>query len=210
MSTSVKIALCATAVFLCAAAPVSADPPPWAPAYGRREKHREYEHEREHIHRVYVVPAPRQVIIEEPPSVYVAPYGISQGTCSRGAIGALVGAGTGAYIGSNVGHRDGRAAAIVAGGIIGALVGGAIGHSMDEVDQNCVGRALEFGESGQAVAWRNPDNDELYTVAPGRIFRAGDGRYCREYTAHAVIAGRRERIYGRACRRPDGTWQIMN
>lgn len=33
------------------------------------------------------------------------------------------------------------------------------------------------------------------------------GRDCRQYTLEATIAGKRQRIYGTACRQPDGAWE---
>ena len=33
--------------------------------------------------------------------------------------------------------------------------------------------------------------------------------YCREYTKTVSIGGQRERAYGTACYRPDGSWEIV-
>lgn len=183
--------------------PAFAEPPPWAPAWGWRAKHHQHERDEDEDEgrQVYVVP--RQ-------PVYVSPYGASQGTCYREALGALIGAGTGAYVGSNVGKGGGRTAAIVGGGIIGAIVGGIIGRSMDQVDQHCVGQVLEYAETGHPVEWRNPDNGASYTVSPVKTYQESSGRYCREYTATARVAGRPQQTYGTACRQPDGSWQLAN
>jgi surface antigen len=32
---------------------------------------------------------------------------------------------------------------------------------------------------------------------------------CREYTIDAVIGGKREKVYGTACRQPDGSWSVQ-
>jgi surface antigen len=197
-------------------APVKADPPPWAPAHGWREKHddddrghhhkggrrdREAYYAERHYQPVYVMPwrggSP-------------APYGIAQGTCNRQMLGAVVGGGAGAVLGSTIGKGDGKLLAVAGGAILGVLAGGAIGHSMDEVDQNCIGQTLEHAPNGQRIAWRSPEGSQQYTVVPTQTFQAEDGRYCREYTADAQIGGHVQKTYGMACRQPDGSWQIVN
>ena len=81
---------------------------------------------------------------------------------------------------------------------------------MDQVDQNCVGQALERAETGQTVAWINPETSTRYQVTPIRTYQDSRNRYCREYTTRGTIDGRVEQLYGTACRQPDGSWQIMN
>jgi surface antigen len=165
--------------------PALADPPPWAPAHGARAKHK---HGRE------VQP------------VYVLPYGLDRGTCSRDLIGGAIGGVAGGVLGSQVGKGDGRLAATAAGVVIGVLVGGAIGRSMDEADQACVGQVLEHMDDRRPVRWAHNGD---YTVVPLRTFESEAG-YCREYQTRAVIGGRTQTAYGRACRQPDGAWRIMN
>jgi surface antigen len=80
---------------------------------------------------------------------------------------------------------------------------------MDRVDQACIGQALEQAPAGQSVAWTNPDGGQ-YRVTPVRTYEAGDGRYCREYQTSAIIGGRKEKVYGTACRQPDGSWQVQS
>ena len=77
---------------------------------------------------------------------------------------------------------------------------------MDQVDQSCIGQALERVETGRTVVWRNPDNGRDYRVTPTKTYRSG-GEYCREYTTTVIIGGRSERAQGRACRQPDGSWR---
>ncbi len=80
---------------------------------------------------------------------------------------------------------------------------------MDEVDQNCVGQVLEHAGDGQQIAWNNPQTGAQYQVVPTRTVQGSDGRYCREYTSTSVVSGRNQQTYGRACRQPDGSWQIV-
>ena len=71
--------------------------------------------------------------------VYVAPCGISQGTCNRALLGKVLGGAAGAAIGYQIGRGNGNTAAIIGVTVLGVIVGGNIGLSMYRVDQGCVG-----------------------------------------------------------------------
>ncbi len=123
--------------------------------------------------------------------------------------GMLVGALVGATVGSQVGSGSGRKLAILAGTFAGAAIGGAVGKSMDENDRLRVGQSLETVRTGVPSAWRNPDTGNEYTVTPTRTYDASSGP-CREYTVDAVIGGKPEKVYGTACRQPDGSWKTKS
>lgn len=169
--------------------PVTAEPPPWAPAHGYRAKHKT-----KHWPKSYATYQRRPVL--------------ELGRCNRDVLGGILGGGAGAAIGSTLDHGDGRAAAIVGGAIIGVLVGGAVGHYMDSVDQNCVGQTLERTPNGQTIAWRNDESGEVYRVTPSDTFQRQDGHTCRHYTTEALIDGQQQQISGTACRQPDGAWKL--
>ncbi len=169
-----------------------ADPPPWAPAWGYRAKHKgkgKWKHKQQQY-------------------AYAAPYGIDLGRCNRDILGGVLGGATGAAVGSTIGKGDGKTAAIVGGAILGVLVGGAIGSYMDDVDQNCIGQALEHARDGETIHWNNGGNQ--YAVTPVSTQQFADNRYCREYSTTGVIGGRAENLYGRACRQADGSWQFVD
>ncbi|HEX7111981.1 MAG TPA: glycine zipper 2TM domain-containing protein [Mizugakiibacter sp.] len=108
----------AVAVAACVAAPVLADPPPWAPAHGRRAKHHDHEVYYDYARVVEVVPmraAPRQ-------QCYEVPVQEKPNTTAGTVLGAVVGG----VLGNTVGKGDGRKAATVAG----AVVGGVVGHEI--------------------------------------------------------------------------------
>lgn len=130
------------------------------------------------------------------------------GCATKQDTGVLTGGVLGGVVGSSVGH--GKAGAIVAGSVIGALIGGAIGSTMDEQDRHRAYHALEHNRSREPYSWRNPDSGNSYTVTPTRTYEARAGQYCREYQTDAVINGHRDRVYGTACRQPDGSWQAVN
>lgn len=80
---------------------------------------------------------------------------------------------------------------------------------MDETDRMRTAYVLETQPTGAYTEWRNPDTGRSYVVVPTRTYAAAQGP-CREYTMDAVIDGRMQRVYGTACRQPDGSWRAQN
>jgi surface antigen len=125
--------------------------------------------------------------------------------------GTLLGAGTGALLGAAVagGGTGDRLAGAAIGGLVGGLIGNRIGASLDEKDKRLAYEAemnaLERGQSGAPVAWRNPDSGRYGSVVPGPAY-VERGRNCRAYTETIYIDGRPQTARGTACRNPDGTW----
>lgn len=123
------------------------------------------------------------------------------GTIGGGVIGGL--------LGSQFGSGSGKVAAAAGGAIVGAFLGGKIGQYMDRQDRMEMQRALETAPTGQAINWSNPDNGNQYSVKPTRTYY-NNQQPCREYITHAVIGGKTQQIYGKACRSTDGAWQVVN
>lgn len=123
--------------------------------------------------------------------------------------GMVIGGALGGLLGSQVGRGHGKVAAVIVGTLAGAAIGGAIGRSMDETDRLKTAATLENVRTGVPSTWQNPDTGNEYTVTPTRTYTASTGP-CREYTVDAIIGGKREKVYGTACRQPDGSWKIMN
>jgi surface antigen len=125
--------------------------------------------------------------------------------------GTVAGAVAGGIIGSSVAGRGvgNRLAGGIVGAAVGGILGGAIGASLDEADRRrayaAEAQALQYGEPGTPVAWRNPDSGRYGTVVAGSPYQSG-GRGCREYTHTIYIEGRPQTAEGIACRNPDGTW----
>ncbi len=132
------------------------------------------------------VPAGQGAAQGMPYATYTARYGIDRGTCDRAVLAR---------------RMEGSAS---------ALVGARIGQSMDQVDQACVARILEFAPDRAAVRWYGaPKLDyggPAFAITPLRTFER-DGQFCREYQAAATIGGQDEQIYGTACRMTDGVWR---
>ena len=89
------------------------------------------------------------------------------------------------------------------------MLGGHIGQSMDEVDRMKMSRALETCQTNQTTRWVNPDNGNRYSVTPKRTY-SRHGQPCREYTTTAIIGGKKQEIYGTACRQADGSWRVVS
>ena len=162
-------------------------PPPWAPAHGYRRKH-----DGDYHHRDYTS----------------VPVNLQTGSCNRELIGQILGGATGAAVGSQIGDGTGRLIAVATGTVVGAVIGGEIGRSMDRTDRLCVDQALEHAPDGTRIKWN--DDGRQYSVTPQATRQTDDGRYCREYQMETEVGGRPRQVYGRACRQPDGAWQIAS
>jgi surface antigen len=123
------------------------------------------------------------------------------GTISGGVIGGL--------LGSQFGSGSGKVMAAAGGALLGAYLGGQIGKTMDRQDRLEMQRALETAPTGRSVAWANPNNGNRYTVRPVKTYYHAQ-QPCREYVTRAIIGGKSQEIYGRACRQGDGSWRVVN
>jgi len=123
--------------------------------------------------------------------------------------GRVIGAIAGGVLGNKVGSGSGRVAATIAGTILGGYIGGGLGREMDENDRYRANQALEDAPTNQTTSWSNPDTGHDYAVTPTRTYYS-DSRPCREYTTEAWIGGKKQTVYGTACRNDDGSWQVAD
>lgn len=212
--------LVAAAALLITAAPLTAayaDPPPWAPAHGYRDKGKHHDKDKHHKkgkdHDVHVYHH------YDEPVRYGQPVIVPQGTsvsCDRSLLSGnmtllsqILGGAGGAVAGAQFGQGTGKLAATAGGALLGVLLGTEVGSSLDAVDAACTQETLELADTGQPVMWRNPDADAQYTVTPTRTYASAD-TYCREYTTRAQVGSRSQDGQGTACRQPDGTWRVVN
>lgn len=122
-------------------------------------------------------------------------------TVTGGVVGGL--------LGSQFGGNSGKVAATAGGAILGAFLGGKIGQYMDRQDRMEMQRALETTSTGKAVSWKNPDTGNQYSVKPTRTYYVKQ-QPCREYVTNALIGGKSQQIYGKACRQADGSWKVVS
>ena len=129
---------------------------------------------------------------------------------SAGAIsGMIIG---GALANDMAGSSKNKSLATVLGAFVGGVIGQNIGAQLDERDRLLAGEAyntaLEYNATDKAAEWRNPDTGNYGRVIPVATYRQ-NGRYCREFTQEIFIGGEKQTGYGRACRQPDGSWEII-
>ena len=122
--------------------------------------------------------------------------------------GMVIGGILGGALGHQIGDGRGQTIATVMGAVIGTVIGGNVGRSMDETDQLKVSHSLETVRTGVPTVWVNPDTNNQYTVKPLKTYYY-DRSPCREYQIEAMVAGKKELIYGKACRQADGSWQVV-
>lgn len=124
-------------------------------------------------------------------------------------VGSVGGGVIGGLVGSRFGKGSGQAVATSVGVLMGTIIGGRIGQSMDEVDRQQIQYTLENYKVGRSRKWENPDTHVHYMVKPTKTYYRHHGSQpCRKFVAEATIDGKKERVFGKACRLSDGTWQI--
>lgn len=187
------------------APPVAADPPPWAPAHGYRDKkgHGAKKHKRKKW---------RQ---QESSVTYTLPPGLRNGRCRPDlfdprVVGGVIGAAAGGYAGSKFGKGDGKLAATAIGTLVGAVIGHAVGDQLAQAENTCFSQTFEHVPDRETITWTDTRRGARYEVTPQKTTKTASGEYCREYTAKATVGGKPVDSYGTACRQPDGSWKLIN
>ena len=120
------LALAAASLALPVATPAYADPPPWAPAHGKRAKDAE---------RIYDARGryyePRRITYRD--RVWRGNDGRYYCRRDNGTTGLLIGAGVGALAGHEIAGRGDR----TLGAIIGGVAGGLLGREIDRGSIRC-------------------------------------------------------------------------
>lgn len=124
--------------------------------------------------------------------------------------GRETGALSGAAVGAGAGALAGGTKATVIGGLVGTIVGHEIGRQMDRQDRHHTSRALEHNRTGEPARWTNPDTGRAYSVTPRDTFEGDHGGPCREFTMVSEHRGEQVRTTEVACRRSDGSWEIVD
>ena len=123
--------------------------------------------------------------------------------------GTMTGAVAGGLLGSTIGQGSGQVLAIAAGAMAGAYIGNNIGKHMDDTDRMRMNQALESHNVGQPAYWDNQKTHTRYKVTPVKNVTVAGNEYCREYQTVATINGQQQKMYGTACRQPDGSWKAV-
>jgi len=164
------------------------DPPPWAPAHGKRKKGDPY--------------------TGYSGKKWDRQYGVIDGRCNREAVGAVIGAAAGGAVGAQVGKGENRQIAILVGTVAGAAIGAKIGRDIDQTDRACIGHALELAGDNKRVTWKSANERTTYLLTPVRGFEE-KGVNCREFDLRVTSGDRKETSRAKACPGGDGTWRIV-
>ena len=139
--------------------------------------------------------------------------GCTATTGEKQTVGTVIGAVAGGVVGSQIGNGSCQLIATGVGTLIGALIGNEVGATLDKVDQqhvlNTTHQSLEYSKTGATTSWNNPDTGNSGNVKTLNTYKAVNNQYCREYQTEVTVGGRTQSAYGTACRRPDGTWEII-
>lgn len=150
-------------------------------------------------------------------------------------LGTLLGAAGGAAVGSNVGKGKGNIVAIAVGTLLGAGVGNSVGKSIDH-SNNSYHKTASYNPYPAAANYHvnpypaNPVYGQTdyvvpnyqhvaYTPQPAYAYNStvttvntnvAAEPYCREFIQTITVGGRTQDSYGKACRQPDGAWELQN
>ncbi len=96
--------------------------------------------------------------------------------------------------------------------MVGGLVGGTVGDGLGRGDRRkalaAEYRALEYNQSGQAVAWTG-ERGRSGEVVPAQPYRVGS-QDCRQYSHKVTVDGQARMARGTACRNTDGSWATLS
>lgn len=122
------MAIAAASLTLPVATPALADPPPWAPAHGKRHKERGYDRYYDDRGR-YI--EPRRIGYDD--RIWRGDDGRYYCRRDNGTTGLIIGAGVGALAGHEIAGRGDR----TLGAIIGGVAGGLLGREIDRGSLRC-------------------------------------------------------------------------
>ncbi|MFI4938149.1 MAG: RT0821/Lpp0805 family surface protein [Candidatus Berkiellales bacterium] len=124
----------------------------------------------------------------------------------------MMGTSSGKVIGAQYYPGSNQAAGVGAGALFGDTTGNGIGRAPNQSDVHSAHNGFVKATRvpiGETVYWHNKRTSHWGTFCPIRDGHSLCGNYCREFVTTTFIDGRAERTYGTACRRPNGTWELM-
>ena len=93
------------------------------------------------------------------------------------------------------------------------LLDGAVGAALTDRDRQrayaAEMQALQHGEPGVPVGWRNRDSGHRGTVVPGPPYQE-NGQTCREFSHTVYVDANPQTARGTACRNADGSWSPVS
>ncbi len=102
---------------------------------------------------------------------------------------------------------------IILGTVLGGVAGGVASELLgdDDAQQSTEAGydALENRAAGGKTEWRNPDNGNRGTTMIDETFVTAEGVPCKRFTQTITAEGETHSVTGTACRKDDGTWEII-
>jgi surface antigen len=78
-----------------------------------------------------------------------------------------------------------------------------------EMNRKCINKTLTEAPTGKTWSWKNPKTGNGGTVTPTSPRPRAGTEACRTFDETVTLKdGRSEKISGRACKRPDGSWSV--
>lgn len=128
--------------------------------------------------------------------------------------GLIFGAIAGGLFGNAVSHRRNRGGATAMGMVMGGALGAGIAGNMDCDDHYYYRRTyydgFQRGYPNRTYRWHNPNSGHHGDFHVGDYYQGPGGQDCATYAQTIWVRGRPERASGYACRRGDGSWEIMS
>ena len=116
-------------------------------------------------------------------------------------------------LGNSVSRGPQRGAGTAVGAILGGVLGASIGKNLNCEDRSYAVdasyRGFEAGRPNSRYDWRSPRGDTYGYLQVGNYYQDRARGRCATYTQEIYVRGRPETARGRACRQPDGTWQMI-
>jgi len=78
-----------------------------------------------------------------------------------------------------------------------------------EMNRKCINKTLSEAPTGKTWNWKNPKTGNSGTVTPTSPPKREAGETCRTFDETVTLKdGRSEKVSGRACKKPDGSWSL--
>ena len=128
--------------------------------------------------------------------------------------GLVIGALVGGIFGNAISRGPQRGPGTAVGAVIGGALGATIAGNMDCDDRGYAYSAsydaFERGRPHSTYRWSNPRSGTRGTFMVGDYYRGRGGARCATYSQTIWVHGRPQEARGYACRRRDGTWDIVD
>lgn len=133
-------------------------------------------------------------------------YGNQQGFAPT--VGAVGGGAISGLACSRLGRGNGKIAITAACALAGGIAGLGIGNAIDR--SNAQQHDTMFrSPPGSQFRYQDPQTGGRGNLLMLQPTADATGSYCREFQHEAYVGGRMERMHGRACQQPDGSWRIV-